>query len=311
MLALTLKNALPKSNLTTNLHAWIDVRFKALLYTLSPSLLVRYSFLKQRKKLPNLKNPKSFDEKLVWLILYWRHPLKTQCADKFGMRNYVEKNGMAHILPPIVGVYNSTNEIDVSSLPDRFVLKCTHGCGFNIICKNKRELDWPKAKNKLDSWMKEDISKYYGEIHYTQIKPRIICENFLEDSSGDRPTDYKVFCFNGKAFTIMVCTQRSSSPRAKYDWYDLEWSSKVRYSSPIGSSNSFIPKPAALEEIIRAAEILSRPFPFVRMDFYSINGKAIIGEMTFTPNGGVDVFLTDRAQELFGQMVQLPEKILK
>lgn len=311
MLAFKIKNILKKSNLVMSCYEGISSQFRAFLYTLSPTLLVMYFYLKQRGMLPDLKKPESFDEKLLWLILYWRHPLKSQCADKYAMRSFVEKNGMGHILPPIIGVYNDSSEINFDSLPERFVLKCTHGCGFNILCRSKHDLDWDEAKRKLNSWMKVDLSKVCGNIHYASIKPRIVCEHFLEDSSGDIPNDYKVFCFAGKAHCIMACTERGSDERTKFDFYDLGWKEKLPYSKTSLLANRNIPKPAAYEEMIKSAEILSRPFPFVRMDFYSINGKAILGEMTFTPNGGVDTYLTERAQQELGEMIELPEKILK
>jgi hypothetical protein len=260
--------------------------------------------------MPNLKKPQSFDEKLLWLMLYWRHPLKTQCADKYAMRSYVEEHGLGHTLPELLGVYNKSSEIDFATLPERFVLKCTHSCGFNIICKSKADLDWEETKNKLDGWMKFAPEKVGAEIHYALIKPRIICERYLDDLSGDVPNDYKVYCFGGKAHCTMACTERGSGERAKFDIYDRDWKIKLPYSKSSLKANRSIPKPEAYEEMIDIAERLSKPFPFVRMDFYCINGKALIGEMTFTPNGCIDTGYTDLAQDELGQLLKLPEKRL-
>lgn len=306
MIAAKIKNALKKSKLIMNCYEWISRKFRACLYTLSPALLAKYSFLKVRGRLPNLKKPQSFDEKLQWLMLYWRHPLKTQCADKYAMRSYVEEHGLGHILPELLGVYEKSSEINFATLPERFVLKCTHGCGFNIICKSKNDLDWEDAKRKLDSWMKTDISKVCGEIHYAQMKPRIICECYLDDLSGGVPNDYKVYCFDGKAHCTMVCTERGEGERAKFDIYDRMWGEKLPYSKSSLHADRSIPKPEAFEEIIDAAERLSKPFPFVRMDFYSIKGKTLIGEMTFTPNGCIDTGYTDLAQRELGKLIKLP-----
>jgi hypothetical protein len=275
------------------------------LYTLSPRVLATFNFLKVRRRMPDLKNPKSFDEKLLWLMLYWTHPLKTRCADKYGVRSYVKEHALDHMLPELLGVYENSSEIDFKKLPERFVLKCTHGCGFNIICKEKSRLDVGLTRQKLDSWMRRDISNICGEIHYAGIKPRIICESFLDDLSGEVPVDYKVYCFNGKAHCTMVCAGRGASQRPKFYFYDRGWNNKLPYNKTAPLSNGNIPKPDAYEVMIDAAEKMSKPFPFVRMDFYIIKGKVVIGEMTFTPNGCVDGGYTDIGQYMLGKLINL------
>lgn len=289
----------------------VVTQFRAFLYTISPTLLTKYRFMIKRQRMPNLRNPQSFDEKLLWLMLYWKHPLKIQCADKYAVRSYVKDHGFGHALPEVLGVYKNSSEIDFATLPERFVLKCTHGCGFNIICKNKGDLDWEKTKRKLNSWMKKDISKLAGEIHYALIKPRILCERYLDDLSGDVPNDYKVYCFDGRVHCTMACTERGSGERAKFDFYDRDWKIKLPYSKSSLKANISIPKPESYEEMIDVAESLSKPFPFVRVDFYSINGKALIGEMTFTPNSCIDTGYTDFAQHELGKLINLPEKRLE
>ena len=307
---LKLYNTLKKINLIRNWYEKIDEHSRVLLYTLSPTLLVKYKYLIKRHKLPNLKQPETFDEKLLWLMIYWRHPLKTKCTDKYELRAYVKDHNLECILPDLLGVYNAPDEIDFFNLPVRFVLKCTHGCGTNIICKDKRKLNISETKAKLTAWMKKDISKVGGEMHYAKIRPRIICECFLDDLSGDVPIDYKIYCFNGKAHCTMVCRERSISERAKFYFYDREWNKTLSYNTTSMLPSINIPKPAAYEEMIDAAEKLSKPFPFVRMDFYSIKGKAVIGEMTFTPNGCIDTGYTDQAQQELGMLIKLPEKIM-
>ncbi len=278
------------------------------LYSISPLWLVQYRYKKATGKWYRPGNPRTLDEKLLWLMLYWRHPLKSRCADKYAVRSYVEENGLGHLLNGLLGVYTSSKEIDFDSLPDRFALKCTHGCGFNIICADKSRLDVDEARRKLDAWMKVDISKFGAELHYASIKPRIICEKFLEDRSGKLLNDYKVYCFDGKAHCTMACTDRSERG-AKYDFYDREWKNKLAYSKSSLLANRNIPKPDAYEEIIEAAEKLSKPFPFVRMDLYSVNGRAVFGEMTFTPNGSIDTYMTDLAQIVMGDLLSLPEEL--
>ena len=304
------KNTLKRNELITCSYEIIENKFRTLLYNISPVLLAKYRYIIKMGRLPNFGTPKSFDEKLLWLMLYWRHPLKTQCADKYAVRRYVEEHGLGYMLPELLGVYEKSIEINYDSFPERFVLKCTHGCGYNIICEDKKLLDREEVKRKIDKWMRIDISKLGGEVHYASIKPMIICESFLDDSSGNLPSDYKVYCFDGMAYCTMACTERGSGT-TKFDFYDREWKKKLPYSQQSALAGRNIQKPEAYEEIIEAAERLSKPFPFVRMDFYSINGKAVMGEMTFTPNGCIDPGLTDIAQQELGAMIILPHKYPK
>jgi len=279
------------------------------LYTISPLVLMKYRYLIYRGSLPNLKDPKTFDEKLIWLNFYWRHPLKTVCGDKYEMRGYVEKHGLSHILTPLLGVYESPDEIDFDRLPQRFVLKCSHGCGYNIVCTDRQNFDIEVSKRKLGKWLSENFSRIYGEMHYSAMKPRIISEVFLEDSSSKLPIDYKVYCFDGKVHCTMICAGREINARAKYYiFYDSEWKNKLPYNKQSIQGHTDFPAPKSYKEMIEAAERLSAPFPFVRMDFYSIKGKAVLGEMTFTPNGCIDPNLTEIAQRVMGDLILLPEK---
>jgi len=281
--------------------------YPALLLKFSPLLYVQYRYKRFYGKKPNLKEPVTFNEKLLWLNLYWRHPLKTECGDKYTMRFYVQRYGWGHVLPELLGVYENSSEIDFISLPGKFVLKCTHGCGFNIICNDKMALDHSEVRRKLDKWMLTDLSKVAGELHYAEMKPRIICEEFLEDSDRELPLDYKVYCFDGKAHCTLVVQERNlDRQQAVYDFYDREWITKLPYSKSSLNSNRIVPRPEAYNEIIAAAEALSKPFPFVRMDFYDIKGKAVLGEMTFTPSGCICSGNTDTAQKQLGELLVLP-----
>jgi len=270
---------------------------------------MKYRHLVLKGWWPNLKVPKTFDEKLIWMNFFWRHPLKTLCGDKFTMRTYVARHNLGHILTPLVGVYDNPDEIDFESLPESFVLKCTHGCGFNIICQDKKNLNIDMAKRKLAKWMKENIGRISGEAHYASMKPRIICENFLGDLSSVLPTDYKVFCFNGKAHCVMACLGRDIHGHAKYYlYYDLDWK-KIPYNEHSLLKGIEVPKPEAFNEIIDAAQRLSEPFPHVRIDFYEIRGRAVLGEMTFTSQGCIHTDHTEIAQLKMGELITLPEKI--
>jgi len=209
----------------------------------------------------------------------------------------------------LLGVYNKGSEIDFDTLPQKFVLKCTHGCGFNIICTDKNKFDTEHARVLLDSWLRTDYSKYNCELHYAAMTPRIICEEFLEGPGGKQPTDFKVFCFSGKAHSVLVATDRDESGHTeKFDFYDLNWN-KLQYYQTSINSDRHTPKPEIFESMIEIAEALSKPFPFVRIDMYDINGKAVLGEMTFTPAGCMSPNLTDIAQSTWGSLLTLPAPV--
>lgn len=146
----------------------------------------------------DLKQPKTYNEKLQWIKLYDRNPRYITLADKFKVRKYIKKNIGEKYLVPLIGVYNSPNEIPWSTLPNRFVLKCNHASGTNIICKNKNKLDIKKASKQLKTWL--NYNQYWGarEWCYKDIKPCILCEEFIETSDGNTPDDYKFMCFNGE-----------------------------------------------------------------------------------------------------------------
>lgn len=306
----TVKIILKRNSLITSAYKAGFSWCIAALYKASPVLLAKLRYRVIRGKWPDLKNPRSFDEKLLWLMLYWRHPLKSVCADKYTMRSYVKEHGMEHVLPDLLGVYEHSHEINFKRLPERFVLKCTHGCGFNIICTDRKDFDAVKSRRQLDAWMRVDFSKVYGEVHYASLKPRIVCEPFLDDLSSGLPCDYKVYCFNGEAHCTMACTDRTiDNHSAKYDLYDRTWTRRLPYSKSSLLANRDVPRPEAYEEMIGVAERLSRPFPFVRMDFYSVKGRAVLGEMTFTPGGCIDTGYTELGQQELGRMIRLPERI--
>lgn len=285
--------------------------YESLLLKQSPTIYANYRYRKVYNKNANLKNPTTSDEKLLWLNLYWKHPLKTECADKYTMRLYVEKHGFGHVLPEIFGVYNAIDEIDFDTLPEKFVLKCTHGCGFNIFCENKAQLDIEATKRKLALWMAIDYSEVAGELHYTGMTPRIICETFLDDLVTALPIDYKIYCFHGKVHCILVVKGRDFNGRnITSDFYDVEWKTKLPYFTASLNSERYTPKPESLDEMIAVCEALSKPFPFVRIDFYNIRGKAVLGEMTFTPGGCITSGYTSIGQTTLGSLIKLPEKIM-
>jgi len=302
---LNLKKQLKKNDFIRSTYYKANKKFVAFLVKNTPVLVSKYFYRRDTGKKLNLKNPQDFNEKLQWLKLYWQHPLVAKCADKYGVREYVKSCGCEEVLNELYGVYETTSEIDWDSLPSKFALKCTHGWKFNIICDDKSKLDKNEAFEKLNEWLKIDFSLHAAELHYAKIKPRIICEKYIETNAGFLPIDYKVYCFNGKVHCTLVCTSRSTG-HADFDFYDRSWEIKLPYSKSSVSSNREIARPKAYEKMIEVAEKLSKPFPFVRVDFYNFNNSAVLGEMTFTPQGCMDQGYTDEGLKKLGELIKLP-----
>ena len=256
----------------------------------------------------DLVNPRTFSHKLQWLKLYEKNPLKTQCADKYRVREYVSDCGYSDILNNLIFVCESTAEIDWDSLPAAFVLKCNHGSGFNIICPDKKMLDREDTIDKLNKWLKVDFGRAFCEPHYSPIRRKIICEDYLKSDAGLLPLDYKVFCFNGKPEYVVVIADRASN--RTFSSVDISWNRVDVFKDEI-TSDSLAKKPHNLSRMLECAEVLAKPFAFVRVDFYDIKERIIFGEMTFTPTMCMSSDYTDFGQQLFGSMIELPHTLSK
>jgi hypothetical protein len=255
----------------------------------------------------DFKNPKTFNEKLQWLKLYDRKPEYTRYVDKYEVRPYISQTIGEEYLIPLLGVYNSVDEIDFDKLPNQFVLKCTHGSHCNIICTNKDELDIEEAKKKLSRWMKKSWFWFGREWPYRNLKPRIICEKFLEDETSNGLIDYKFMCFNGQAKCIFVCSNRNSATGTNIDIYDMDWELIPCEREINTASNSIISKPTNFDLMVKYAEILAKNIPFVRVDFYEVEKKLYFGEITFFPAAGFERFVPDSYDDLFGSWISLNE----
>lgn len=271
---------------------------------ISPELNSKIIYrIKTGKKL-NLKSPKTFNEKLMFLKLYiYRNDSDViRCSDKYEVRGYVKEHGLENILNEVYGVYDNSNEIEWDRLPSKFVLKCTHGCQYNILCTDKSKLNIKKTNRILNKWLKDKYGYNYSELHYLKIKPRIICEKFLETKSGKPIEDYKVYCFNGKAKIILVCTNRNGKESNK-NFYDINWN-KLDLRKDTVESDTIIQRPERLEDLIKYAEILTAPFPFTRADFYIIENKIYFGELTFTPAACCGKY-TENADKILSDMLDI------
>lgn len=282
-------------------HMWVKI--SPVIYKLSPKIASYVLYTLSTRKILNLKNPTTFNEKLMWLKLNCEDDLVVKCADKYELRSYIKEYGYDEIMPKIYGVYEDVEDIEWDLFPKKFALKCTHGCGFNIICDNKEQLDIEESKKLLTRWMKTRYVFEAVETQYDKMKPRIICEEYIETKSGLLPNDYKIYCFNGKPKLTLVCTERNEN--VKLDFMDLDWNTMDIGASGWESGN--LPeKPICYEEMLEICKVLSKPFTFVRIDFYDFNGKPILGEMTFTPAGCAARYYNENGLKLLGEMIKLP-----
>ena len=259
----------------------------------------------------DLKNPKTFNEKLQWLKLYNRRPEYTMMVDKYAVKQYVaDKIGDEYIIPTL-GVWDSVESIDWDSLPNQFVLKTTHGgggCGV-VICKDKSTFDIETAKQKLQKSLDSDIYLNFREWPYKDVPKRIIAEQYMADESGIELKDYKFFCFNGRVQCFKVDFDRFISHKANY--YDREGS-----LLPFGEKvfppdfDRVFDKPKNFDSMISLAERLSEDVPFVRVDFYNSNGNIYFGEITFFPAAGMGKFEPEDWDEKLGEWINLKDKLL-
>lgn len=260
-----------------------------LLYRINPKLELKILFrLKQGYRL-NLNNPTTFNEKIQWIKLYDKNPLMPKCVDKYKVREYVESKGCKNILNELLWEGFNPDDIPYDKLPNKFVIKVTHGSTFNIICKEKSKLNIEKTNKKLKEWLKEKFLPCYGEWFYGIEKPRIIVEKFI-DSDNDLK-DYKVFCFNGRPKYIAVYSGRQkNNGKPCQEIYDLNWNLTDNHTNNYQLPAKLTEKPANLKEIIKYSKILSKDFKHARVDFFDPNNNLIFGEITFTSSAGFGKF---------------------
>jgi hypothetical protein len=220
------------------------------------------------------------------------------------MRKYVQEVGCEELLTELLldEVYKKPEDIVWENLPERFALKCTHGCKMNIIVDDKATADKKNILLQLRLWQKEKFGYRTGEWHYLSIEPRIICEKYYGAEDKSYPTDYKIFCLNGKPNCIEVCTNRKNGTNIIF--MDMNWN-RIYIDSASLSDNYVIPKPEKLEKMSEYAERLSAPFPFVRVDFYEVEKELLLSELTFTPAHNVITSITEEGQILLGQKLSI------
>ena len=256
---------------------------------------------------PNWNNPNTFNEKLQWLKLYDRRPEYTMMVDKYSVKEYVSSIIGSEYVIPTLGVWNRPEEIEWEKLPNKFVLKTTHGGGNEgvVICKDKGAFDRKQAIEKLNRSLKQDIYCLLREWPYKNVQKRIIAEEYIESYDGDL-ADYKFFAFDGEVKALFIGTERGTGD-VKFDFFDANFNHlDLVQSHPMSGKD--IPIPTNFEKMKMLASKLSRGIPHVRVDLYNVKGDIYFGELTFFHHGGVTPFHPQEWDYTFGSWIKLPSK---
>ena len=257
------------------------------------------------KKL-NLNPPVTFNEKLQWLKLHDRRPEYTEMVDKYEAKKYVaDRIGEEYIIPTL-GVWNHFDEIDFDKLPNQFVLKCTHDSGGLIICRDKEKLDKEKARRKLENCLKHNFFWGMREWPYKDVKPRIIAEEYLEDTQTQKLIDYKFYCFHGNPMLLYVSEGLEDHFTAKISFLNMDWTRAPFFRSDYKDFEILPDRPREYDRMISVAETLSKGVPFIRVDLYEVRGKIYFSELTFSPCSGMMPFEPNQWDEKLGEWLELP-----
>lgn len=282
----------------------LDIYYLHFVKAIPDKLFLKIHFRISSGKRLNLKNPRTFNEKIQWLKLYDRNPLYHTIVDKCEAKKYAAGLiGWEHIIPNL-GIYDRFEEIDFDRLPEQFVLKCTHDSGSIVICSDRSTFDREAAKAIILAGLKRDYYYVGREWAYKEVPPRILAEQYMVDESGSELKDYKVFCFNGEPKIIQVDYNRFSGHRRNL--YSCSWEYIPGTSMYPTDPKIQIEKPAALNTMLELAKKLSHGIPHVRVDFYVIHEQVFFGEMTLYHGSGFEKYHPESLNLQLGSYLQLP-----
>lgn len=254
----------------------------------------------------NLDSPSTFGEKLQWLKLNNRDSRYTIMVDKIAAKEYVANILGSKYIIPNIAVWDDPKKINFELLPDKFVLKCNHNSGIGMcICKNKKELDKTFVLKQLKKGLREDFYSHSREWPYKDVNRKVFAEQFMENKGDSELIDYKFYCFNGEPCYCQVIKDRTS--RETIDFFDMDWNIQefTGLEKPYKEHSKFVKKPDNFLEMIEGAKKLSEGIPFLRVDFYEINGQVYFGEMTFYPASGLGWFTPDSWNYKLGKMIRI------
>jgi len=293
---------------------WVTI-IKRLRFLPAPYYIKHYYEYYSGKKL-DYDNLIEFNQKLSWYKVFFRPKILNTLVDKYAVRAFVKDKIGEDYLNECYGVFNKPSEVNFDKLPNQFVLKGTHGCNINLVVKDKTTLNKAKTKRLMAKWLRKNQYKRTGqEWAYKDVKPRIIAEKFIKNENRDSLTDYKFYCFNGIPKFLEVHLDREKNHKSAF--YDFEFKKLPFSDSPADKLiQEDFGKPQTLSKMVELAGKLSEGFPFVRVDFYSVEDKITFGEMTFYPGDGRRDFYPKKYNKIIGDYFELPkipagEKLIK
>ncbi len=267
---------------------------------------LKSEYYKRTGKKLNLIRPKTFNEKLQWLKLFYKDYRMVICSDKLLAKKYLKYHGWGMYLPKTILVCDEIKMLNEESLPNECIIKTTHGSG-NVMKydADNSDMNFNKIKRMFNIWINQPYWNCMKEWAYNVVKPRIFVEEYLQDSKLVSLVDYKFMCFNGKCKLIFLVLNREKEEKMFVDFYDTNWN-KLPFKRKYHSSKKVIQKPQQFEKMIEIAETISKDFPFLRVDFYIVNNKLYIGELTFFPGSGWEVFEPEYYDNVYGDLLKLP-----
>lgn len=273
---------------------------------LPDEVFLRKYYKARFKKDINLDNPETYSEKLQWLKLHDHNPIYPTLVDKYRAKDYISKIIGEQYVVPLLGVWEKYDQIDFSKLPDQFVLKCNHDCGGIVICKDKTKFRLNDAKEKIENGLSKDYSDGLREWPYTKVKRCIIAEPYLEDEKTKELRDYKFFCFDGQVVLMFVATDRQNpKEETKFDFFDMDYNHLDLINGHCNAA-SIPEKPENFELMKSLASKVSQGFPHMRVDFYEVNGKVYIGELTLYHWSGLVPFKPESWDYELGKYLKVP-----
>lgn len=278
---------------------------------MSDKTYLKLMFRSQMGKKLDLKNPKTFNEKLQWLKLYDRKPEYTKMVDKYEVKKYVAGIIGEEYIIPTLGVWGSFDDIDFDMLPDQFVLKCTHDSGGLVICKDKARFDKAVAKEKIERCLNKNYFYLHREWPYKDVKPRIIAEQYMEDAETQELRDYKFYCFDGEVKMLLVATDRQKKNSVtKLDFFDMDYN-HLPFSWGRPNAETIPQKPKGIDVMVELSKKISANMTHIRVDFYSVNGNVYFGEITFYPDSGFGKFDPEEWNYRMGSWLKVPSNLKK
>ncbi len=265
--------------------------------------LVVIYYLKMGRRL-NLSSPKSFTEKIQYLKLRNNSDICTTMVDKYEVRKLIRERIGERYLIPLLGVWSSFDEINFEHLPSQFVLKTTHDSDSIVICRDKSTFDFGYAKRRLGRSLRRNYFYAGREYPYKGVKPRIIAEKYMVDTTCGELKDYKFFCFSGEPKILFIASNRFVKPYADFTYYDTSLN-RLPFSSQGHEIDLRAPKIENLDKMINLARVLSTGFAHLRVDLYNIDGRIYFGEFTFHHNGGLVAFEPEEWDRVLGDMIAL------